>query len=209
MISAPAAAISRASTATSRRRMARPDPCHPPPAVGPLLGEDRLPETGTGHEHPHPRPRAVERPDQPRTLEKASPPERWLRARTGHLVDRTGYNRMAHRQLVGARGGAGEQAAGALPSGPRPPMKHAEACGERILPREHPEGDGNLSAAADTQLRAQRVRMRLRSPGRDAQPFSDLVVRAPCRDQRNDLTLPRCQARLSPVDRLSDHGTGG
>jgi hypothetical protein len=118
-------------------------------------------------------------------------------ATTGSLIGEVGRPRHT-----------GEQAADALPLGARSPMQDAEACRERILPRQYPKRDGNLPTATHTQLRAQRVRMRLRCPGRDTEPLADLVVRAPCRDQRNDFTLPRCQARLS-LERLSDHDAGG
>ena len=64
-----------------------------------------------------------------------------------------------------------------LPSDPRWPMQRTEACRKRILARQNPERDRDLPTPAHTQLRAQRVRMRLRRAGRDAERSDDDIPR--------------------------------
>jgi len=66
----------------------------------------------------------------------------------------------------------------------------SEAFQERVFAREQAEGDWNLSASSDTELLAQDVTVRLGRPRRDAQTLANLLVREPCGDQLDYLSLP-------------------
>ena len=114
-----------------RRRAARPHPRDAGGPCRPLLGQRRLAVAGAGDQHPHLRPRAIERPDQPRTLEDAAPPQRRLR-KPGHLVDRRGYNRSLHRVKWAP---AGDWGCGRGRPAVRPPDADAA---RRGLPRAGP-----------------------------------------------------------------------
>ena len=205
-ISAPAAAIWRASTATSaEERRARTQATRRSCAAH-CSASVVFPYPAPRHEHPHAR---LERSSARISLGRS----RMRRRRSGGFgrsaISLTGEATAGrHHRKVGARGGPGTQPRAPCRQTPGRRCSSAEACRERVFPREHPERDRDLPAPAHAELRAQRVRMRLRRTRRDAEPLSDLVVRAPCRDQRDDFALPRCQARPS-LDRRGDHAARG
>jgi hypothetical protein len=58
---------------------------------------------------------------------------------------------------------------------------------EGVLAGERLERGRDLPPPRHAELLAQHVAMRLGRPGRNAETLSDLVVRAPARDQHNDL----------------------
>src|SRR5205823_13546273 len=76
-----------------------------------------------------------------------------------------------------------------LPSAPGAGNGRRKLTGEGVLSGERLERGRDLPPPRHAELLAQHVAMRLRCPGRDAETLSDLVVRAPARDQRNDLEL--------------------
>src|SRR5947208_16360384 len=66
---------------------------------------------------------------------------------------------------------------------------------ERIDARQIAEAVRDLAAAADAQLVAQGVAMRLGCSRGDAETYADLLVRASGGDQFDDLELPRGDLR--------------
>ena len=60
---------------------------------------------------------------------------------------------------------------------------------QRILAGEKPERDRDLAPATNAQLLSQDVAVRFRRSGGDPEPRPDLVVRASCSDQCDDLSL--------------------
>src|SRR5688572_3700851 len=60
---------------------------------------------------------------------------------------------------------------------------------EGVAAHANEVGVRDLAAAADTKLRAKRVAVGLDRPGRDPEPYCDLLVRAAGGDQREDLCL--------------------
>src|SRR5262249_36181294 len=67
-------------------------------------------------------------------------------------------------------------------------MNH-DASGQWVVAGSSAVGGGDLAPPGDAELLPQNVRMSLGSSGRDAQPFADLLVRTPRRDQLDDLPL--------------------
>src|SRR6201987_6441248 len=84
------------------------------------------------------------------------------------------------------RGGPGRGS----PSAPDAGKGRRKLTREGVLSGERLECGRDLPPPRHAELLAQHVAMRLGRPGRDAEPLSDLLVRAPARDQRNDLELP-------------------
>src|SRR6185503_18894056 len=76
---------------------------------------------------------------------------------------------------------------------------------EGVLAGERFERGRNLPPPRHAELLAQHVAVRLGRPGRDAETLSDLFVRAPARDQRNDLELALGQVGLCLV--CASHGS--
>jgi hypothetical protein len=71
----------------------------------------------------------------------------------------------------------------------------SEAFRKRVFARQEAVRDGNLPSPRDPQLLPQHVAVSLRSPGRDAQALPDFFIRAPGRDQLDDLALSLCEGR--------------
>jgi hypothetical protein len=78
--------------------------------------------------------------------------------------------------------------------------------GQRILAGEQPEGDRDLAPASHAELLAEDIAVRLGGPGGDPEPCSYLFVRAPGRNQGDDLTLTRCNRRRFPFRGQLHHG---
>jgi hypothetical protein len=64
-----------------------------------------------------------------------------------------------------------------------------------------------LPTPRDAELLAEHVCVCFRRPGRDAEAVTDLLVRASRRDQRNDLTLSRCDFGPFPMKDLLHEAT--
>src|SRR5690348_15465707 len=67
-------------------------------------------------------------------------------------------------------------------------------------------GGRDLPPAGDAELLAQDVRMSLGRPRRDAEAIADLLVRATCRDQLDDLPLAGRDRRNRALEGLVHHG---
>src|SRR5579884_2534307 len=110
-------------------------------------------------------------------------------------------------RLLQAGGRARGRARARSPSAPGAGKGRRKLTREGVLAGERLERGRNLPPPRHAELLAQHVAMRLRCPGRDAETLSDLVVRAPARDQRNDLELALGQVGLCLV--VASHGAGG
>jgi hypothetical protein len=84
-------------------------------------------------------------------------------------------------------------ATGAVPSVPASGGSGGEASRERVVAGQFSIRERDLSPPRDTELLAQDIAMRLRRPWRDAQPLSNFLIGAACRDQLDDLLLSRSQ----------------
>src|SRR5262252_7642903 len=92
-----------------------------------------------------------------------------------------------------------------LPSAPGAGKSRCKLTREGVLAGERLERGRNLPPPRHAELLAQHVAMRLSRSGRDAETLSDLVVRAPARDQHNDLELALGQVGLCLVG--ASHGS--
>src|SRR5262245_17756786 len=81
----------------------------------------------------------------------------------------------------------------------------SEAFWEGVLSGQRSVRARDLPAAGAAELLAEHVRMSLRRPRRDAEPASDLLVRAPIGDQLDHLALPFRDDRRALVQHF-DHG---
>src|SRR5215471_11215569 len=91
-----------------------------------------------------------------------------------------------------------------LPSAPGAGQGRCELTREGVLSGERFERGRDLPPPRHAELLAKHVAVRLRRSGRDAETLSDLVVRAPARDQHNDLELALGKVGLCLVG--SSHG---
>src|SRR5262245_16218140 len=92
-----------------------------------------------------------------------------------------------------------------LPSAPGAGKSRCKLTREGVLTGERLERGRDLPPPRHAELLAQHIAVRLGCSGRDAETLSDLVVRAPSRDQRNDLELALGQVGLCLV--ASSHGS--
>ena len=145
---------------------------------GPLLGERRLSVACTGNAsiRTGARQRSSARINLGRSRMRRRR-SRGLGKPAMSLTDEITAGSFIREKRAPAGAGEKQRAPGAV----RPPVADGAHRGfrKRVLACQDPERDRDLSAPAHTQLRAQRVRMRLRGAGRDAEPLTDLVVRAP------------------------------
>ena len=167
-----------------RRRALRAHPGHLPASGRPIA------RPASSSHSPHPRP-ACARARADRSSARISLGRSRMRRRRSRgfgkpAISLTGeITAVSFIRESGRPPEPGRSSGRPLPSDPRWPMQRTEACRKRVLAGQNPKRDRDLPAPAHTQLRAQCVRMRLRRAGRDAEPLSDLVVRASRRDQRD------------------------
>src|SRR5207302_4620910 len=90
------------------------------------------------------------------------------------------------------------------PSAPGAGKGRRKLTGKGVFAGERLERGRDLPPPRHAELLAQHVAMCLRRSGRDAETLSDLVIRAPARDQHNDLELALGQVGLCLV--VSSHG---
>src|SRR5262249_53240065 len=112
------------------------------------------------------------------------------------------------RSLVRERGprARGRARARGSPSAPGAGQSRRELPGEGVLSGERLERGRDLPPPRHAELLTQDVAVRLRRPRRDSETLSGLFVRAPARDQRNDLELALGEVGLCLV--AAFHGRG-
>src|SRR5581483_4302916 len=97
--------------------------------------------------------------------------------------------RAKRKGAVASAAEGGKPRTPASPSAPVVGSRRLQPARQRILARQQPERDRDLSPPRYTELLPQHVTVRLRRPGGDAEHDTDLVVRQTLRDQLDDLTL--------------------
>ena len=74
-------------------------------------------------------------------------------------------------------------------------MRRRQAVRQRVLARQQSVRDWDLPPTRHPELLPEHVAVGLRRPGRDAQRHANLVVRQTLRDQLDNLSLARGDAR--------------